>query len=134
MRGEIFAFGEFELDATWRELRRAGEVLRTPAVVLRLLEALVTAAPKAVSREQLLAQVWKNEPVGYNTLTTAISRARALLGQQRGVREFIATSRQKGYRFLPTVVRVGGPPTEAPAVRLADRRSPRTIVGRGSEL
>jgi DNA-binding winged helix-turn-helix (wHTH) protein len=134
MPNVIFAFDEFELDATWHELRCAGNLVQTPAGVLRLIKALVDAAPNAISRNQLSALVWKGEIIGENALNVAIGRARKVLGHQRGVREIIVSVRGKGYRFLPPVVRRGGPIPEPSPLRSMLPRKPPPLVGRAREL
>ena len=134
MPNVILLFDDFEFDKTWQELRRAGKVVSTPPVVMRLLEALLDAAPDVVSKEHLVARVWNEEPVGPNVPPVAIARARALVGHQRGVREVIASVRGDGYRILPPVVRSGGAIWERSASHADACRPPPPLVGRTREL
>jgi DNA-binding response OmpR family regulator len=56
--GEVYRFGDFEVDAARCELRRAGSVLETTATEFKLLSAFIRNKGRVLSREKLLDEAW----------------------------------------------------------------------------
>src|SRR5437868_5096982 len=96
----ILGFDEFELDPANLELRRAGEIIKADALVLRLLIALARNPDRLVTKDELVALVWEGRAVADNVITVSMARLRKTLGHQRGEREFVATVYGRGYRFV----------------------------------
>ena len=105
----IYRFGEFELDGDAFELRREGALLESEPKVLELLLYLVRHAERLVSREELLAEVWRGVHVEETSLYRAVAIARRLVGQSDGADAPIRTVRGRGYRFAAEVSTVGVP-------------------------
>jgi DNA-binding winged helix-turn-helix (wHTH) protein len=95
----IFRFDDFELDAEQLELRRAGELIRADALVLRLLRCLARNAGRLVSKDELVAQVWNAHVVADNAITVAVARLRKTLGSGKNDRHYVTTMYGRGYRL-----------------------------------
>ncbi len=74
-----------------------GETLRLGEFHFLLLEVLITHPDTVLSREYLIAEVWKNRVVGSNSLPTAIHALRLALGDDSKQKEVIQTIPKKGY-------------------------------------
>ncbi|MET0341398.1 MAG: AAA family ATPase [Polyangiales bacterium] len=126
----IFSFGDFEFDDERLRLRRAGQVLKTEAVVKRLLAALVRRAGELVTKEQLIEEVWEGRAIADNVITVAMARLRKTLSTGRGEREHVLTVYGRGYRFVgPLVTREQPEPHTFIGVGDPDR-APSPFVGR----
>ena len=98
-----FYFDEFELDLDRAELRRAGTLTKMEPTVLRLLEVLVRAEGRVVTKSELLDQVWGGLAVTENVITVAMTRLRKALGHVNGQRELVINVHGRGYRFVSPV-------------------------------
>ncbi|MCS2153273.1 winged helix-turn-helix domain-containing protein [Scandinavium goeteborgense] len=74
-----------------------GETLRLGEFHFLLLEVLITHPDTVLSREFLIAEVWKNRVVGSNSLPTAIHALRLALGDDAKQKDIIKTIPKKGY-------------------------------------
>ena len=127
---ELYAFGDFTLDATDRSLSHGDAVIPLAPKAHDLLVALVRHAGRLVTKQQLLAQVWPDAFVEEGILSVHISSLRkALGGGDRGA-AYIQTVARSGYRFAAEVT---SPPADDRAVTCAPRRPLEaiTLVGRG---
>src|SRR5688500_10766487 len=83
-------FADIEFDVAKAELRRAGALLSISALSLALLEYLIRERARVVSRDELVAEVWRGVTVGEGSLRQAISELRQALDdsveQQRLIR------------------------------------------------
>ena len=95
--GRCSKFGAFELDREKFEIRADGAKLELTALEFKLLAMLLENAPRPVSREVLLRDVW-----GYRgtpdsrTVDTHVRRLRAKLGVHA---DCVETRRGEGYCF-----------------------------------
>jgi DNA-binding winged helix-turn-helix (wHTH) protein len=96
----IYTFAEFEFDDERLELRCQGRVVKTEAVALRLLAALVERAGEVVSKDELIDDVWEGRAVADNVITVAMARLRKALNSGPEPREFVLTVYGRGYRFV----------------------------------
>jgi len=62
MSSERVRFGLFEFDLSTSELRREGVLLRLPSQPAQVLACLVEHARQAVTREELIQEVWGPTP------------------------------------------------------------------------
>jgi TolB-like protein/Tfp pilus assembly protein PilF len=97
----FYAFGPFRLDANGRALFRGGRMVPVPPKAADTLLLLVENAGSVVTKEQLLATVWRGTFVEEGSLTRSISVLRKLLDGHG--REYIATVPKRGYRFAARV-------------------------------
>ena len=72
-----FAFGDFVLDCGTRQLLRGGGEVHVSPKELALLELLLRARPRAVSRTRLRAAIWPDAHVGETSLHVLVSQLRA---------------------------------------------------------
>lgn len=91
--------------SVWREGQRHD---LTPKA-LAILNVLVEAAPRTVTKEQLLDAVWPEAVVAEAALTQRVRDLREALGDDARTPRFIETVARRGYRLI------------APVERLADR-------------
>ena len=105
---EIYRFGEFELDVTAYELRRAGIGIRLERQPMDLLILLVQRRGELVSRTDIIDRLWgKDVFVDVETgVHTAARKIRQALGDSPGAPVYLETVPAKGYRFIAPVERV----------------------------
>lgn len=90
-------YGGIEMDATARQVSINGQPLDLSPKEYELLAYLVENRGKALSRQQILNQVWNYDYFGdLRTVDTHINRLRTKLGDQSGL---VQTIRGYGYRF-----------------------------------
>jgi len=99
-----YAFGEFTLDTDVFEIKRDGEALAAEPQVLDLLILLVESREKVVTRDELLAKIWKGRVVSDAALSSRIKSVRRLLDDDGSRQMFIRTIHGKGFRFVGEVV------------------------------
>lgn len=97
--GEIRT-GELAIEPEKRLIKRDSVVLGLSGVEWKIVSALISHYPRALSREELLFLVWDKDAqfVEANTLNVNISRLREKLGGFDG-RAYVETVRGIGYRW-----------------------------------
>jgi two-component system, OmpR family, response regulator ResD len=101
-RTERLSFDTFEIDASTREVRRDGELLRLTAKEFDLLYFLARHPRRVFSREQLMDRVWGYEvALDTGTVTVHIRRLRAKIEPDPSHPRFLETLWGVGYRFAP---------------------------------
>ena len=108
---DIFEFEEFRLDRYGDGLSRreqSGVFVALPigARALDVLSVLVERAGELVTKEEIMAAVWRRSVVENANLTVQIAALRRALDQGRADGSCIQTVAVRGYRFLPAVTRV----------------------------
>jgi DNA-binding response OmpR family regulator len=97
---ELFRFGDCEFDSVARRLARGGTVIKLSPKEYELLHYFLTKAGRALSRDQILQDVW-----GYDCLVTPRSIDRFVTGLRQKIERdprnpvFIQTVREFGYQF-----------------------------------
>ncbi len=99
-----FTFGEFVLDCGTRQLLRDGREAHASPKELALLELLLRARPRAVSRTRLRAAIWPDAHVGETSLHVLVSQLRATLGDDAHEPRFVRTVPGFGYSFPASAV------------------------------
>ena len=124
------------MDTRRRELRRRGELVSVEPQVFDLLEFLVRARDRVVSRDDLLAAIWHGRNVSEATLSSRVNSARAAIGDNGKDQRLIRTLPRKGVRFVGAVQEAPDPSAE-PAMdatleslkaRMADPNGPSIAV------
>src|SRR5580692_7550338 len=100
-----YEFGAYRLEAQSRMLFRGGDHVALPPKVAELLIALVQAAGRVLTREELLQRLWPDTVVEEGSLTSHISLLRKALGEDPKQQDFIETLPKRGYRFVAPVKR-----------------------------
>ncbi len=104
-------FGPFVFDRQRRMLFRSGSPVAIGQKCLAVLECLLTAEGRAVSKSDLLDAVWHTKNIEESNLAVQIAALRKCLGKSRNGQDWIATVQRVGYQFVN--------PDQAPA-NLAD--------------
>jgi DNA-binding winged helix-turn-helix (wHTH) protein len=98
-----FLFENYVLDTDRRELRRAGALVSVEPQVFDLLEYLIRNRERVVSKDDLLAVVWRGRIVSESALSTRINAARSAIGDNGDEQRLIRTLPRKGFRFVGAV-------------------------------
>lgn len=101
-----FKFGQFVLDAEERSLYDGHLLLPLAPKAFDTLVLLVENAGKILSKERLMAEVWRDAFVEENNLAQNISILRKILGESPEVK-YIETVPKFGYRFVADVTSEG---------------------------
>lgn len=95
---EFIQLGDLAVDLDARRVTRSGEELQLGRLSFDLLEALIQAAPAALSSDDIVQRVWSGDIVSDETVKQRVSLLRRALGQEPG-REYVVTLRGFGYRL-----------------------------------
>lgn len=107
MSGEYLRFGEFELDRSAFELRRAGRSVHLERIPFELLCLLVQRGGQLVTREEILESIWGKDVYldAEHAVNTAIRKIRRALRDDPEEPRFILTVPGRGYRFVASIER-----------------------------
>jgi DNA-binding winged helix-turn-helix (wHTH) protein len=100
---QIYEFGPYLLDSAERRLLRDGQIVPLTPKLLDLLLVLVRHSGHALSKDDLLHEVWSDAIVEENNLSVNISALRRLLDDDLEVPRYIETVPRFGYRFRAPV-------------------------------
>ncbi len=89
--------GDLRVDCDARTVTRDGVPLELPRLSFDVLEALIKAAPDALSTDDLMDRVWKNKVVSAATVTKRIALLREALGEDSADPAHIKSVRAYGY-------------------------------------
>lgn len=119
----LFLFENCALDTDRRELRRGETEVDVEPQVFDLIEYLIRNRERVVSKDDLIASIWRGRIVSDSTLSTRITAARSALGDSGEEQRLIKTLPRKGIRFAGSVREAAeGPDPSA------------TIPGAGTEV
>jgi DNA-binding winged helix-turn-helix (wHTH) protein len=96
MRG---SFGEYTFDSGTRELLRETEPVHVSPKAFELLQMLIEARPRALSRQEILDRIWSDTFVAEGTMSVVIADLRSVLGDDPRKPRFIRTVHRYGYSF-----------------------------------
>jgi DNA-binding winged helix-turn-helix (wHTH) protein/TolB-like protein len=118
MNSGRFRFGLFEFDATARELRREGVLVRLQSQPAQVLSCLIEHAGKVVSREELRRAVWGTETfVDFDRgLNFCIAQIRSALDDDSVTPRYVRTLPRRGYQFIAPIERNGESPERTETV------------------
>ena len=122
----IFFFEDYSLDIERRELRRGTDLIAAEPQVFDLLQYLISNRERVVSKDDLIAAVWKGRIVSESALTSRINAVRNALGDSGEQQRLIRTIARKGHRFVGEVreVRHGDPTKLAPRMEYEEATRP----------
>jgi TolB-like protein/cytochrome c-type biogenesis protein CcmH/NrfG len=110
-----YCFEAYALDPGTRELRRDGELVPLEPQVFDLLVFLIENRARVVSKDDLMAAVWRGRVVSESTLTSRINAARKAVGDSGDEQVLIRTIARKGFRFVGTLSDEPAPSPVEPA-------------------
>ena len=119
----LFSFDEFVLDTARRELRGRRGLIALEPQVFDLLAYLIRNRDRVVSRDDILAAVWKGRTVSDSTLTTRINSVRSAVGDSGDAQRLIKTLPRRGFRFVGSIQERGDDAVAAPVAAPSDRPS-----------
>jgi DNA-binding winged helix-turn-helix (wHTH) protein len=93
------SFSDCTLDTERRLLLRGGRPVHLTPKALRLLEALLSARPRALSKEELYQLLWPGTFVGDASLSVAVAALRKALGDSAEEPRFVRTLHGFGYAW-----------------------------------
>jgi DNA-binding winged helix-turn-helix (wHTH) protein len=99
----LYLFEDYVLDTARRELRRGDAVLQVEPQVFDLLAYLIATRERVVSKDDLLAAVWKGRIVSESTLSSSINAVRTAIGDNGEDQRLVRTLPRKGFRFVAPV-------------------------------
>ena len=121
-----YHFSDFVLDTGRRELRRGEDQIAVEPQVFDLLEFLIRARERVVSRDELLDAVWRGRTVSDATLSSRVNAARTAIGDNGEAQRLIRTLPRKGIRFVGEVRETPG---SSPELTEAGPASPPELEG-----
>ncbi|HVE66142.1 MAG TPA: FHA domain-containing protein [Thermoanaerobaculia bacterium] len=111
-------FGDCIFDSETRELLRCGRVVHVSPKAFRLLELLIEARPRALSKTELAERLWPDTFVSEGNLAGLAAELRAAVGERARESGPIRTVYSYGYAFsAETVAEVQPGPVRSPTGR-----------------
>ena len=130
----LYMFRDYTLDPQRHELHRDGTHLPLRPKVFQVLTYLIEQRHRVVTRDELLAEVWPNQCVGEEALTSCIKAARRAVGDSGQTQGVIRTVHGCGMRFIADVTVTDTPlaslTTPALPAQTTVLTPPRPLVGR----
>jgi DNA-binding winged helix-turn-helix (wHTH) protein len=114
-------FGDCTFDRERRELARQGSVVHAGPQLLRLLELLIDARPRALTKDEIHASLWQGTFVSDGTLTSLIAELRDAIGDEARAPRLVKTIHGFGYIFcgdIATETRPAGGEQAAASCRI----------------
>src|SRR5580693_6061517 len=99
----LFQFGEFQIDARARTLRRKKASVSLNFRAFDMLLYFVQNPGRVLTREELLKNVWPDTFVDEHNLAQSISVLRRALEEKPGDNTYIVTLPGRGYQFASAV-------------------------------
>jgi TolB-like protein len=125
-----FEFLDHKLDTSRRELRRGSEIIAIEPQVFDLLVHLIENRDRVVSKDDLIAAVWRGRIVSDSTLTSRINAARKAVGDNGEEQKLIRTIARKGFRFVGAVRLAGVEATHTGVARQGSEPAPPALPDR----
>src|SRR5262245_15715916 len=99
-----FAFDAFRLDPLDERLWKDESCVPLGRKAFAVLAQLISCPNQLVTKDDLLASVWRDTAVSEAVLTTAMREIRAAIGDTARTPRFVQTVHGRGYRFIAPVV------------------------------
>jgi len=121
-------FGEFAFDPEARELRRSGQRVELAPKALGLLQALLEARPRALSKAELRDRLWPDTFVSDTSLAQTVLELRKALDDSPRDPRYVRTIHRFGYAFCgPPPTRPESEASAPPVSRFAVLQGPREV-------
>jgi DNA-binding winged helix-turn-helix (wHTH) protein len=127
MSGSVrYAFGDCILDPDTRQVYRAGALVHLGPKAYELLQVLLAARPRVLSKVEIFEKVWPETAVSESSLSTIVAELREALGDVAREARYVRTVYGFGYAFAARVTEL---PPEPAATPVAPRARCRLIWG-----
>ena len=118
----IYTFEDFSLDTDRQELFRGKDRIAVEPQVFDLLHYLVRNRERIVSKDDLIAAVWKGRIISESTLTSRITAVRHAIADRAEDQRLLRTIARKGLRFIGEVREEKSPTAPATAVQMPSEK------------
>jgi DNA-binding winged helix-turn-helix (wHTH) protein len=108
-------FGDCTFDRERRELTRHGSVVHAGPKLLGLLELLIDARPRALTKDEIHKGLWVDTFVSDGTLTSLVAELRDAIGDDARSPRLVRTIHGYGYSFCGDVAAETRPATNQQA-------------------
>jgi DNA-binding winged helix-turn-helix (wHTH) protein/tetratricopeptide (TPR) repeat protein len=117
MAPTVVRFGGFEIDRRSGELLKGGRRLHLAPQAFQLLDLLVLAGGKVITRHEIRRALWSDDTfVDFDAaVNVCISQIRFALGDKAAAPRFVETLPRRGYRFVAPVIHAGSEPIAEPS-------------------
>ncbi|MGC9970484.1 MAG: winged helix-turn-helix domain-containing protein [Bryobacteraceae bacterium] len=99
----LYRFDDVMVQPDAFRVEKSGRVLALEPKAIRVLLYLIEHHSRAVSKEELLREIWEDVAVTDNALTRVVAQLRKALGDDAKVARYIETLPTLGYRFVAEV-------------------------------
>ncbi|MBQ0959122.1 winged helix-turn-helix domain-containing protein [Ideonella sp. 4Y11] len=113
-----YSFGACQVQLERCQLLLAGQRQSVPPRVFDLLVYLIDHRDRVVTKDELLAKVWRGAEVSDSMIARTVMKARRAIGDPADAPVLIRTVHRLGYRFIGEVSCSQQPTEERPAQRL----------------
>ena len=133
-------FAPFALDLVNECLWRGPRAIKLRPKAYAVLQHLLARPGQLVTKEQLIAAVWRDTFVGDAVLKVTIRQIRKALSDDPGAPRFIETAHRRGYRFIGAIdagsdaATMPAASAEPPSAGAAAAEPPSGFVGRAGAL
>lgn len=101
-------FGDCELHLEGRELRRSRIAVHLEPQVFDLLAYLIAHRERAVSKDEIIKEVWHSRIISDTTLSSRINAVRKAIGDNGKNQNYVRTLPRRGFRFVGELIEEGG--------------------------
>lgn len=108
----VFQFNLITLDTVLYRLCLAGNPISVEPQVFDLLVYLIENRERVVTRDELLANLWKGKVVTDSALGARIKEARKAIGDNGDRQEVIKTFHGRGYQFVSSITEIDAEKTK----------------------
>ena len=119
----IYTFEDYSLDVERQELRRGEDRVVVEPQVFDLLHYLIRNRDRVVSKDDLIAAVWKGRIISESTLTSRITAVRHAIGDRAEDQRLLRTIARKGLRFVGDVREGESPTAVAGAMHATEKQT-----------
>ncbi|MFO1161687.1 MAG: winged helix-turn-helix domain-containing protein [Reyranellaceae bacterium] len=112
----LFRIDDRVVDLARREVRHNDRRLEVEPRAFDLLAYLISNRDRLVTKDDLIAGVWRGRIVSDSALASALNAARTAIGDNGQEQRLIRTSARQGFRFVATVHVAEEPVPESPSV------------------
>lgn len=104
----LFHFEDRVVDLARREIRHQDRRVEVEPKAFDLVVYLIANRDRLVTKDDLIAGVWRGRAISDSALASALNAARMAIGDNGQQQRLIRTNARQGFRFVGTVMASGG--------------------------